>query len=611
MPGLSFVYHFQHTSEKIRGQQKAALNSLLHRPEYEQSVFIDETNFFLGATKHPSYPLTLFDDDNFLISLDGVIYDYAGQSLKNQLLELARIVSANSRDVENYLNSWVTETDGEFLLLIRDKAANTVFILNDLLGLLPCYYIYEKDRFIISRDLSFITKLMNEIRFDRYALAMHLMFNCTFSSRSFIKNVHRLPQASLIAINQDSKPFTIKTTYQHNSEDEEYANRNADDNIDALVELFDQACRKRIDHSEGTNIVLGLSGGRDSRAVCLGLIRGKANFDTFTHYFRNNRNPEADLNIAREVAHGFGVKWHKIEIDAPKGADLLELLKVKNGLNNLGLAYMATFLNIICRSFDEPVTYATGDHFAPIKYCLPTKNLKNTSDLANYIINYRGMMALAQASKMVNLKLKDIIDQFIVDLDTLPEKDCNRKFIQFIRSRYFKYLSEGMDRNRCYGWLMTPLTAPPFAFYSLRCSQTQKRGGRLYDGFLKRLSDKTMDFRLADTNAYPESIKMSFKSQLRDYYDANFSPESKQWIKTHVLRNWMTYQSDSAPIKCIKEIFDSCQPVSYYFDPVEIEKTLKWCSRLQLDNLFNLAATIEWLNSQKSVLEHYYDEPFV
>ncbi len=99
-----------------------------------------------------------------------------------------------------------------------------------------------------------------------------------------------------------------------------------------------------------------------------------------------------------------------------------------------------------------------------------------------------------------------------------------------------------MDRNRCYTWSMAPLTAPPFAFYSLRCSQTQNKGMRLYDSFLKRLSGGMMNFRLADTNAMPGSFKMSFKSQLRDFYD-NFSYESKQWIKTNIyVTGWLTSQ---------------------------------------------------------------------
>ncbi len=56
MPGLSSVYHFQQPSENMRGQQKAALNNLLHRPEYEQLVFVDEIDFFWEVQNIPPTP---------------------------------------------------------------------------------------------------------------------------------------------------------------------------------------------------------------------------------------------------------------------------------------------------------------------------------------------------------------------------------------------------------------------------------------------------------------------------------------------------------------------------------------------------------------------------
>jgi len=609
MPGLSFVHSFPPFS--LEGfQYEGLLDSLKYRADYERLTLLNETKIFLGATKHSSYPVRIIEDNDFYVCLDGVIYGHTDKSLRNELLQIAKTVSENKQNCLEDIYRWLKGADGEFVIFIRDVKNGNIHILNDLLGLLPCYFLSEKKRFIFSREISFLINLINEIRFDKFALAQHLIFDFTLGSNLFIRNVHRFPPATLITITKNSDPVKIKTIYQHNCEYENYADRSIDENTDALTELFKQACTHRVHHARDTSVVLGMSGGRDSRSVCSGLTLVNADFETFSHFNQYNRNAQADLDIAREVAQFFHVKWQKVEIPAPSCADVLELLKCKRGLNNIVVGYMITFLKTICSSAHRAVTYASGDHAASLKYYLPSKKFADASELADYIITHRGYMTPQHVAKLLNLKPGDITDHLIADLESFPERDFNRKFMHFVRYGYhFKWLYEGMDRNRCYTWLMSPLTSVPFTFYSLQCPQSQKKNMRLYENFLGQLSRHNLKFKLADTNSAPDTFITSFKGKIRSVYDT-FPLDTKRLIKTYLLHNWARYSNDSIPVRSIHKIFDRCQTVDLYFNKAEIDKVLQWCSRDHLNNIFSLLASIELAVSGESVLEHYLDKPF-
>ena len=140
-----------------------------------------------------------------------------------------------------------------------------------------------------------------------------------------------------------------------NCEEQEPDGRGLAENIDVLVELFDQACASRVRQARGTKIILGLSGGRDSRAVCSGLYRAKADFQGLTFYYRHaNSTVGLDVELAREVADRYKVNWQKIPFDSLVGADALKLLDIKYGHNDLSLSFMVAFLRAIQRYGRRP-----------------------------------------------------------------------------------------------------------------------------------------------------------------------------------------------------------------------------------------------------------------
>jgi hypothetical protein len=61
----------------------------------------------------------------------------------------------------------------------------------------------------------------------------------------------------------------------------------------------------------------------------------------------------------------------------------------------------------------------------------------------------------------------------------------------------------------------------------------------------------------------------------------------------------------------MREIFNKCHDMDEYFNRAETEKMMEWCSKIQLDNIFSLAATIEEYSCPTSMLEHHPEVPFI
>jgi len=610
MPGINLIHYFHKQPDKAQTSFETLLDGIIYQPEYKRAILLNDDNTFLGVTHHVAYPVRTYEDRNFFVCLEGVIYGKNEQALHDELIALCQIISVKGNHAQTQLTNWLKNTDGEFVIFIKDKINFNIFLINDLLGLLPCYYRMGKDRIIFARELRFITNCSSEIHFDRYALAQYLILDYALGNKLLFENIYRFPPATLLSIGFKQKSADFLRLYQRNCEEEKHANRNLDENSDALVSIFDQVCRHRVHQAQGTTLILSMSGGRDSRAVCAGLFRAGAAFNGVTFHYGENRNAQGDVDVARSMAQKFGVPWQLVELNAPFCKDVLELLNIKSGLNNLRMAFVVRFLKIVRSLFKGPLTYATGDIGLAPWDTLPSINLRTMDDLFNYIIRHCSVFSPQAAAKLLGLKQKDIIEQLRSNLEAFPERDFNRKLIQlYISGRSFKWNYEGMDRNRYYSWLMVPQESPLFVDYGFNCPPEQKKGFRLQDNFLHKLSEKNRGFKLVEYDAPAGTAKMLYKMKTRALWD-NLSSGVRQMIKTNILRNWSVYAPDALPVRMLDSILDNCSAAGQIFNKTEIQTTLRGCSKEQFNTIFTLAAVIEQFTCQSSILERHLEKHY-
>ena len=135
------------------------------------------------------------------------------------------------------------------------KYSNKIFIINDAFSRLPIYYYKSDRKLILSRELLFVSSIINKKQFDTMSIAQYLLFGYPLGKRTLLEDIFRLEPASLIKIDLDSFEIEIERVSQFNFEEKRYKGINFNEQVNNLVELFCNACINRT-NSTDKNIVL-------------------------------------------------------------------------------------------------------------------------------------------------------------------------------------------------------------------------------------------------------------------------------------------------------------------------------------------------------------------
>ena len=178
MPGISFLCDgsadLRTASEKI----SLALDSMLYTNKFTRTVYSDEQGFFLATTGYAEYPFQVYETASACIHVEGRIYDEAPTAAAKQVAQIVDMLftSSDPQMADLALSEWLLQTEGEFVVVAREKVTGRTILFNDALGRLPIYSCQRGSRLAVSRELRFFTKLLDELPFDRMAIAQSLLF---------------------------------------------------------------------------------------------------------------------------------------------------------------------------------------------------------------------------------------------------------------------------------------------------------------------------------------------------------------------------------------------------------------------------------------------------
>lgn len=285
-------------------------------PGFRQRLVWQNRHSHLSCTTREHYPVFAWENDDFLVHLEGRIYNLDHARLATELLRLSQRLFQEKTGQTTLLNRWLLEVDGDFLLVLVHKADGGIYVINDVFGRLPTYIHLRDGWLILSRDLRRVTQMGGAAGFDRMALAQYLLLGFTLGKRSWFEGIEYLEPASLITISPRDASIKVTKLYEFNLEGEEHGNQNPTENARHLASRFRAACLLRAS-GDGTRVV-SLSGGLDSRAVAAGLRREEIPFSaaTFLNYQQTNA---ADVRVASQVAEALGVEWHLFHPRPPPG----------------------------------------------------------------------------------------------------------------------------------------------------------------------------------------------------------------------------------------------------------------------------------------------------
>lgn len=201
----------------------------------------------------------------------------------------------------------VSRFDGDFIFGYVSKRTSTLTIIADREGLLPVYYRVEGGHIILSSDSSLLMKDYSEGDIDVSALYDFVRFGTFLGQHTISKKVKFLPGGHVLTF---SRPSAAVREYYRFYHDEERAREDFDKLSDDIMDVYENAIRKRLRGYEERCGVF-LSGGMDSRlilAMLNNIVPGKAKCFTW------GQKHSEEIQVAREAAELMGNEFYSLSL---------------------------------------------------------------------------------------------------------------------------------------------------------------------------------------------------------------------------------------------------------------------------------------------------------
>lgn len=497
-----------------------ALQSVCFDERYRRQYAIEDSDQIVAYTGYEEYPVEVFETDNYTLVLEGHLYGTT--DIEAAVTEAADLVAEEQHAA---LEEWVADRDGDFLLLIIDRADGTTWALNDAFGRLPTYRATIGGTTIVTRELKFVRQLArdhgDDLAPDDVALGQMLLFGYPLGTRTLFEEVEQLPPGSVLEVDSG----TIDSTHEFQFDHHPNANQSVAKNAQVLRDEFIQACENRAGVVDET--VVSLSGGLDSRAVIAGYTHTDGTLLAATSARKDGGNT-AEVNVARQVANALDVPWQSYVADRTN-YHREKLLEMCQGMNNLGMSLGLDFADQVSTDYPSAafVTGDGGDKALPD--LTPSKDVDSMHDLVQAIVDSQEVFSLQEVTEIVNVDRETLLRSVRERFDSYPESTLEAKYVHFlVRERGINALNHGEDRTRYYLWSTTPFYSLPFFTEAMACPPEQKQGTGLYRKFLAKLSPVTLEIDYVDFGAPLNSLTYRLKKLGYDWITGH--PELKDRV---------------------------------------------------------------------------------
>jgi len=469
MPGLIITSNFE--TSKIN----SALSCLNFGGNYSQDILCNIEQLQLHVNHYKGYPIAKILNLDLTFHIEGFIYNHQISEVIASLTFLIR-----NKQFDEILEL-VKSFDGEFLIAIEDKKNNQFYLINDSWGRLPIYIYTSKNSFTISREIKFITSLINDLSYNPLAIATNLLFGYSLGENTLWNEVVKLKPNSIITVNTKDNSFVSTSNFKIGFNGSSSINNTSND---ILAELK-SALHSRI--SKLKNPSLSLSGGLDSRLLAGCLKDLSLEIPLITYSFQDQQS-DLDLTSSQNIAKKLNFdKLHEIyQLNKTKSNNISELLNIKQGLNYLGMGFILPYYQFLKGENYSTITGDGGDKF--FVDLSPLKNIRNQQGIIKYLLTYNATISLQQASDIACISKAELTKHIVGELNSYGTDDFNQQYKAFIiKNRGINWLFEGEDRNRYYSWSTSPYYSPKLIEKCLNYSDKKKQKGQLFLNLMKKL----------------------------------------------------------------------------------------------------------------------------
>jgi len=603
MPGINLIIN---KGKNRKGWMESAGRALLNTKltdEYLVDELYAAPNALLFVNLHPDYPFSKYENNEYLLIVEGDIYNKQEErSLFLELISIARSLFRFGGEEKVLLKQWMQEADGDYLILAIEKKTGRCLLFNDPLGRLPFYLHQGKTFTVFSRNIALPANLL-EPEPDRMGLAAYLATGYSWGKKTLFEGIEYFPVGSLALIDPDGGIESEKI-YPISFDELNENYRSVDEAADHLHELFLNSVRLRF--SDQRKNILSLSGGLDSRAI-LGACHQLGLEIECKTYIDHEKQVLKDVRVAERLAAAFNVNLGLIELDAPLGENYIQLLRMKCGLNYLDMGFILPFFKEIKM---ENLAYFTGDGGDKmLPSLLPPGKFPGRSSLINYILKTQKQFSPKQLNRLTGIKPYRIREYLGEVLESYPEERLENKLVHYlIFERAGKWLFEGEDRNRHFFRNVAPFYSLPFFEAAMQMPEHLKQDYKLFKAFLDKISPELSRIENANWGfaLHDKRLKKIMWRQRLKFILPDFVRPPK--ICLHNKHNYLAAQSPSLLSTCFRKQLSNLkdEPVLEGF-----QQAGKLCplSKDQLFYLLSVTSAFELIKTGKSGLEKFrYDE---
>lgn len=602
---------------------RRSLERTYRAEEQSVRVLMDTPHCILGAAIPEYYPLRIFENDTLFVCLEGRIYGLSDNAVDRQLMQLGQRVTSHRDEFKNELRQWLLNTDGQFICVIAHKGSGRTVLFNDVFGRLPLYYHLSERRGVFSRDLSLVSETTGRSEFDRQSIWQYLLLLYCLEYRTLLKDVFRLPAASLVMIDTAAGAIQKEAVYTFDFQQKQNELTSLEANAEQLADLLTEACRTRTDADRTT--VLSLSGGLDSRALAGALKRAGRPFETAS-WLDAGRRAKTDVEVAGEVAEALGVERWLCEPAPATGADVLELLRIKTGQVFLGIPHALQYFRNLNGRYGGRLIYFSGNGGDKVMPDLrPARKLRSLNQLVAHLLKSNQVFPLKMVSQLTGTDEEEILSELKTLLSSFPERSLQQKYVHFIIcQRGFMRFLEGDERQRFFFEIAAPFWSPGFFFYAMNCPDEQKHGNRLYARMLQNLNcslagiDRAIEGRRVDI-IVPDPAATPLADRLRRL--PNPIRFARRTLRGHGSITQTVkpagHVHSASVLDCLRNQSRRCAVIGEYFLLDKVNALLddpSSCKRDAVSAILTVFSTMEWLTDKRSTLEDYHDtvmDPFM
>lgn len=496
MPGLNIVINNNVQVASDDSIQKA-LQRCIYTPDYKTEIYPFFGNCWVSTVKYDRYPIRHFSDAQCDYFFEGRMFNLSEKQEEQKVREIFSTIQGNQVR-EDQMHALLGSVDSEFFLCVVDRSTRYLLLVGDSLSRLPVYGCRDENWTLYIRDLTLKQAFIPD-KPDARGVAETMYFGYPLSDRTIFHGTSRLKPAFYILENAGKR--TVSTWKQHNFE-HYHDETNPRVAAEKAGELFLHACDTRLRPYKER--VLSLSGGLDSRVIGSALNTLKLPFRV-TSYLDPWNNASRDVKIAESLA----TIWEK-QLTVVHTLDATEelsdkLLRIKVGMNSIGMAYILDFFIQISGPEMVYITGDGGDKVLPdITWDIQGKSIPQ---LASFILRKHTVVAPEIAAKASGTAFKQMRELLIELFEGYPEKSLTGKYTRFIfMERGVKWLFEGEDRNRYFFPSMTPFYSTPLFDYLMAIHPVVKRNYQLYRNFISIVSPETLLIENANWNFSIDNI---------------------------------------------------------------------------------------------------------